>query len=89
MEDITFYTKMQNALGIILSIDFEKVFDSVNWKFLFRTLENINLGNNFIDYVKTMYNKREATVAYLKLERGARQGCPLSLHIFSWLPLKP
>ncbi len=87
---------MQNAPGTILSIDFEKAFDSVNWNFLLKTLENINLGNSFITDVKIMYNEIEATVinngatgSYFKLERGVRQGCPPSLHIFSCFPLKP
>ncbi len=53
---------MLNTPRIILSIDFEKGFDSVNWNFLFKTFEKINLGKNYINYVKTMYNKIEATV---------------------------
>ncbi len=53
---------MQKTPGILLLIDFEKAFDSVNWNFLFKTLEKINLGKNYINYVKTMYNKIEATV---------------------------
>ncbi len=47
---------MKNIPRIILLIDFEQAFDSVNWNFLFKTLEKINIGNNFINYVKTMFN---------------------------------
>ncbi len=39
LEDVPFFTKMQNTPGIILLIDFEKPFDFVNWNFLFKTLE--------------------------------------------------
>ncbi len=70
-------------------IDFEKDFDSANWNFLFKTLEKINLGKNYINYEKTMCNKIEATVlnngstsSYFKLEPGVRQGCPLSAYLF-------
>ncbi len=48
--------------GILLSVDFEKAFDSLNWKFLYKTLEKVHFGKNFINYVKTMYNGIESTI---------------------------
>ncbi len=73
----------------MLSIDFEKAFDSLNWNFLFKTLEHANFGNTFIGYVKTMYNNIQSTVlnngntgSYFNLQRGVRQGCPLSAYLF-------
>ncbi len=84
-EEISFFTKFENKPGIILSIDFEKVFDSVNWHFLTKTLTNFKFGSKFISYIKTVYNNIESilinngnTSKYFKLERGVRQGCPLS-----------
>ncbi len=66
-----------------------KAFDSVNWNFLFKTFEKINFGKNYINYVKTIYNKIEATVlnngstsSYFELERRVRQGCPLWAYLF-------
>ncbi len=71
----------------MLSIDFEKAFDSLNWNFLFKTLEHANFGNTFI--VKTMYNNIESTVlnngntgSYFNLQRGVRQGCRVSAYLF-------
>ncbi len=86
---MTFFTKQNKSSGILLSIDFEKAFDSFNWKFLFKTLEHVNFRKTFISYVKTMYNNIESTVLnngttckYFKLQRGIRQGCPLSTYLF-------
>ncbi len=74
--DVTFFTKQKQLPVILLSIDFEKAFDSLNGNFLFKTLKPINFGEIFINYVKTMYQDIESTVLnngntgnFFKLER--------------------
>ncbi len=78
-----------NTPGILLYIDFEKAFDSFNWKFLMKTLLKVNFGNIFISYIKTMYNNTQSAVInnghiseLFPLEKGVRQGCPLSTYLF-------
>ncbi len=56
LEDVSFFTKMKKMPCIILFIDFEKAFDSLNWNFLFNILLRVNFGNTFISFIKTMYN---------------------------------
>ncbi len=57
LEDVSFFTKQNQLPGILLSIDFE-AFDSLNWNFLYKTLKHLYFGDNFIGYVKDMYNNR-------------------------------
>lgn len=89
LEDMIHYTAVSNTPGIILNIDFEKAFDSINWRFIEKTLETFNFGSNFIFYIKTLYNNITSTVinngnisGWFPLERGVRQGCPISPYIF-------
>jgi exonuclease III len=89
LQDVSFFTKNEKLPGILLSIDFEKAFDSLNWNFLYKTLFHLNFGHNFVNYVKTMYNNIESSVlnngttgTYFKPQRGVRQGCPLSAYLF-------
>ena len=42
---ITDYTKLYNLPGLMVTTDFEKVFDSLSWNVLFRTLEISILEN--------------------------------------------
>ncbi len=79
LEDISFFTEQNKLLGILLSIDFEKAFDSLNWNFLYNTLEHLNFGNMFIGYIKTIYQDIESTIInngtsrkFFKLQRGLR-----------------
>ena len=66
-------------------VDFEKAFDTINWKFLFATLKHFNFGDNFIRWVGVLYANIGSCVSnngYISenfsLSRGIRQGCPLS-----------
>ncbi len=89
LEDFLFFTKENELPGILLSIDFEKAFDSLNWNILYKTLAHMNFGDNFIGYVKTMYNNIESTILnngntgiYFRLHRGVSQVCPLSAYLY-------
>ena len=83
------YTKRNKISGILLSVDFEKAFDSVNWNFLGKCLEAFNFGPKFRSYVRTLYQDISATVLnnghtskWFRSGRGVRQGCPLSPYLF-------
>ena len=89
IEDIMIYTKQNNVKGIMLTIDFEKAFDSLKWSYLDKCLENFNFGLKFRSYVKTLYNEICAAVLnnghiykWFSISRGVRQGCPLSPYLF-------
>ena len=75
--------------GSIVLLDFEKAFDSVEHEFLFEVLNRFNLGNNFVQWVKTFYNCRRSYVINngflsrpINMSRGIFQGCPISPFLF-------
>lgn len=95
IHDIMELTKQKNIQGIMACIDFEKAFDSAEWDYLIKTLETFNFGSSFITWIKTFYTGVEACVMnsgktsrYFKLERGVRQGDPISAYLFI-LALEP
>ena len=51
--DIMDYTVEENIPGLLIFIDFEKAFDSVEWDFLFKCLEAFNFGSDFLHWIKT------------------------------------
>ena len=86
IEDIMIYTKRNKISGILLSVDFEKAFD---WKFSAKCLEAFNFGPKLRSHVRTLYQDTSAAVLnnghtskWFRLERGVRQGCPLSPYLF-------
>ena len=42
MEDVMDYTKKSNLPGLILFLDFEKAFDSLEWNFMEKCLKNLD-----------------------------------------------
>ena len=54
MYDILFETKNQDIPGIVLSIDFEKAFDTVSWKFIKKVLNYF--GPSIISWIDIFQN---------------------------------
>ena len=38
-----------------MQLDFEKAFDSIEWDFMFQVLKEVNLGDEFIWFVRCCY----------------------------------
>jgi exonuclease III len=87
--DLDHYFKKENKEIYALQIDFEKAFDSINWDFMFISLELMNFDKDFIKWVKVLYNNTTSCVlnnghktSSFNLKRGVHQGCPLSALLF-------
>lgn len=75
---------------IVVSIDIEKAFDSVDWGYMLRVLEVMGFGRIFRQWIALLYsNPRVAirlgqnTSPFFSVCRGTRQGCPLSPFLFA------
>ena len=87
--DITDHTKNTNIAGMLQFIDFEKAFDSLQWNFLFKSLEIFGFGPSLIRWVKTFYSNISSCninsgicTEHYSINRGVRQGDPLSPYLF-------
>ena len=74
--------------GYLVTIDTGKTFDSFNHTSLISALEKFRFRKTFIDWIKIFLNKKESCVIngvistkHFKLEKGALQGNPVSVHL--------
>ena len=75
--------------GFLVTIDTEKVFDSLDHKFILAVLKKIGFGKNFLSWIEPLLNNQEScvingciTTQYFPLQRGTRQGNPVSAYVF-------
>ena len=60
--DVIDLTVKENIPGLMLFIDFQKTFDSVEWEFLFKCLEAFNFGPDFLHWVKVFYKNIQSCI---------------------------
>lgn len=89
LSDIMNFLDSKKYQGILLFVDFEKAFDTLEWSFISKTLEAFNFGNKFKKWFNVLYNSVQSSVVnggfmtnYFEITRGVRQGCPLSPSLF-------
>ena len=56
------YTLANNLEGLLLYVDFEKAFDSIEWQFIWKALRRYNFGNYLINEIKLLYNNPESCI---------------------------
>ena len=89
IRDALFYLNQKNYTGAILNLDWEKAFDRVDWTFLSKVLVKMGFPQSTITWFMIFYNNIESMcmingtlTSPFKIERGVRQGCPLSMLAF-------
>ena len=87
--DIMHYTEEENIPGLLLLIDFEKAFDTVSWDFIDKVLTFFNFGSSIKKWVSLFSSDITSAVNQggnlserINIQRGCRQGDPLSPYIF-------
>jgi hypothetical protein len=79
----------EDTPGMILSADFMKAFDNLDWGYLEKVLEYFNFGDSFIKWIQILNKNVSAVVnvngwftSYFNIEKGARQGDPIAAYLF-------
>ncbi|KAI8478581.1 hypothetical protein Bbelb_436790 [Branchiostoma belcheri] len=85
LRDIAAYANDKDLPCVFLALDQEKAFDRVDHEFMVSILEKLGFGPVFKSWIATLYNGASSNVlvngnlsASIPVERGVRQGCPLS-----------
>ena len=63
------YTNTKQIPGLLLFIDFEKAFDSIEWSCIEKTLKHFNFGTFLVAWIKLFYTNI-STVAVFKITGG-------------------
>ena len=86
--DVIAYSKRKNLPGLLLNVDFEKAFDSVDWKFMFKVLKAFSFKKDICRWIETFYTNINSTVTvngqpskWFPICRGCRHGDPVSPYL--------
>ena len=89
VSDVLEYTKNEDLTVVLVSLDFRKAFDILEWPFIKSMLNLYHFGESVKRWTSIFYTDVESAVLYnrfatnwFKPTRGVRQGCPLSPYLF-------
>ena len=62
IDDIMEFTERYQMNGLLVAIDFQKAFDSINHDFMFKALSVFNFGPSLIRWIQIFYKNISGTV---------------------------
>ena len=87
--DTISYLSLNNEPGLLLCLDFEKAFDSLDWNFLHKVLNAFGFKHDICRWIKSFYTNIKSAVSvngivseWFDVSRGCRQGDPISPYLF-------
>lgn len=89
IDDLIHHASIRNIPGAIVSIDFQKAFDTVSHASIVEALTLFNFGANLINMIKVLLNNTESCIKnggwlsnWIKIKQGIKQGCGVSPILF-------
>ena len=89
IRDTTDISNKLNKNLSVISLDFLKAFDRLDWNFIFQALEKFGYGKNFLHLIRIYYTRIQSKVKIngllsepFILSKGMRQGCSLSMLLY-------
>lgn len=81
--------RKEKLRGLVFKVDFEKAYDSVEWKFLLDTMRNMGFRRKWCGLIKACLSSSSVSVLVngspgkeFKMAKGLRQGDPLAPFLF-------
>ncbi len=85
IDDVIEYTDNNKIPGILLALDYSKAFDKISKEFMVDAFKMFGFGDNFVKWICVLNADNTSCInycgwlsAWFPVERGIRQGCPIS-----------